>query len=106
MNHHLPESSDGSDDEENDDINYFEPLKEDPKKNKRFSYTSTSLIEKTNIVRSKDFEASPSVIHFTGFNVGKEYSITLNIINCGKYKERMNVMPLSSSIFLVVLKYK
>ena len=93
-------SSDGSDDEK-DDTNYFELQKEDPKKHKRFNYTKTSWIEKTNVARSKDFEASPPIIHFTGFVVGKEYSLVVNIINCSNYKERMNILPLNSTVFQV-----
>jgi hypothetical protein len=96
-----PENSDASDDEGYDSTFYYEPAREDPKKPKRFQYTSASVLEKTNIVRSSDFEAFPPVLHFTGFVVGQVYSLTLNIINCSSYKRRMNILPLNSKSFKV-----
>lgn len=96
-----PENSDASDDEGYDSNFYHEPAREDPKKPKRFQYTSASVLDKTNIVRSSDFEAFPPVLHFTGFVVGQEYSLVLNIINCSSYKKRMNILPLNSKSFKV-----
>jgi hypothetical protein len=96
-----PENSDASDDDDFDNHLYFEKIPDDPKKSKRFQYTSSSIIAKTNLVRSSDFEASPSVIHFSGFIVGQEYTLQLNIINFSSHKKRMNVLPLNSKVFKV-----
>jgi hypothetical protein len=98
-------NSDVDSDEENNESSdiYFTPVPDELSKPRRFQYTSQDLIAKTNLRRSLDFEASPSILHFTGFVVGKEYCLDLNIINCSAYKERMNIMPLNSNVFQVYL---
>ena len=96
-----PENSD-SDDEGYDNNFYFEPAREDPQKPKRFQYTSASILDKTNLIRSSDFEAFPPVLHFPGFIVGNEYSLVVHIINCSSNKKRMNILPLNSKTFKVL----
>jgi hypothetical protein len=55
----------------------------------------------TSINRSDCFEATPAVVHFSGFATGNTYSQEIFVLNHSRTSQRLQLIPPVSSEFLV-----
>ncbi len=57
----------------------------------------------TVIQRGQDFESSPGILHFSGFKINEENVQEVSVINCAKTVKRLQVLPLDSEVFKVIV---
>ena len=53
----------------------------------------------TVIGRGIEFEANPSICHFTGFVVGRQFVQEITIINISSSSKRLEILPLNSPAY-------